>query len=589
MKKITALLLTMALVIGTLTACGKDTTKPDESKQETSAEVNGTSTSEDNTSDKLTEVDPINGWGHFDELIEEIKTTGDFVKREALMHEAEDMLMQTGAIVPLYYYNDIFMLKSNVSNIYANLYGYKFFMFAEVPSDTLRIHLGSEPDKLDPALNSTADGASLVVNSFAGLFTYDVNGDVVPDLVKDYTISEDGLVYTYNLLPNLKWSNGDELNANDFVYSWNRASNPETGADYSYMFDVIAMNDDGTLNVVASEDGQTLTITLRTPCAYFFDLCAFPAYFPVKESEVTSAEDWETNPGAWAQEAGFISNGAFTLTGWTHEQSMTYTKNPNYHRADEVKVEKLELMLSKDDTALYAAFNADNIDFIDSVPTDEIKSLLSNPEFHIIDNLGTYYFNFNVNSPLFEGKTPEQANAMRRAVSLLIDREFIAENVAQTGQVPANTFIPEGMQSGAGDFFRKNDAEYTYPNEEGVGYYSVTYSEENVAEAIALLESAGFEFVDGTLSDKTPFNFEYLTNDTSGNVAIAEALQQDFYEVGINMNIKSVEWNVFLNERKDGNYDVSRNGWGADFNDPINMLEMWTSDSGNNDCQFGKK
>ena len=588
MKKITALFLTMALAVGTLTACGNNDSKDAVSNDEISTSVteNEIGASEDSAADGA--VDAIAGWAHYDELISEIKSTTDFVNREALMHEAEDMLMETGAIVPLYYYNDIYMQKSNVTNIYANLYGYKFFMFAETPNETLRIHLASEPDKLDPALNSTLDGASLVVNSFSGLFTYDKDENVVPDLVKDYTLSEDGLVYTFNLLSDLVWSNGDELNAHDFVYSWNRAVNPETGADYSYMFDVIETNADGTLNVTASEDGQALTVTLKTPCAYFFDLCAFPTYFPVKESEVTAATDWETNPGAWAQEAGFITNGAYTLTNWTHNQSMTYTKNPNYHRADEVKVEKIELMLSSDDTALYAAFNADNIDFIDSVPTDEIKSLLSNPEFHIIDNLGTYYFNFNVKSSLFDGKTPAQANAMRRAISLLIDREFITENVAQTGQVPANAFIPEGMLSGAGDVFKKNDAEYTYPDEENVGYYNATYSEENVAEAIALFESAGFVFNDGMLSDETPLNFEYLTNDSSGNIGVAEALQQDFAAVGINMTIKTAEWSVFLNERKAGNYDVSRNGWGADFNDPINMLEMWTSDSGNNDCQLGK-
>lgn len=582
MKKFAALFLTMALAVGTLTACGN-------TKDETLKGTNETNTSETSTSgDTADVVDPVKGWAHYDELIKEIKSTTDFANREALMHEAEDMLMETGAIVPIYYYNDIFMQKSDVSNIYVNLYGYKFFMFAEAPNNTLRLQLASEPDKLDPALNSTADGACLVVNSFAGLFTYDQEGNAVPDLVKDYTVSEDGLEYTFNLLSDLKWSDGDELNANDFVYSWNRAVDPETSSDYSYMFDVIDVNEDGALNVTASEDGQSLTVVLNTPCAYFFDLCAFPTYFPVKESEVTAPANWQTNPGEWAQEAGFVTNGAYTLTNWTHNQSMTYTKNPNYHRADEVKVEKMELMLSADDTAIYAAYNADNLDFIDTVPTDEIKTLLDNPEFKISELLGTYYFNFNVKSSLFDGKTPAQANAMRRALALLVDREFITENVAQTGQVPANAFIPEGMLSGAGDVFKQNDAEYTFPDEENVGYYNPAYSDANVAEALELLESAGFVINDGMLSDETPFNFEYLTNDGTGHIAVAEALQQDFAAVGINMTIKTAEWSVFLNERKAGNYDVSRNGWNADFNDPINMLEMWTSDSDNNDCQFGK-
>lgn len=599
MKRLTAISLALALVLSTLTACGgKDATSSDNAAQGTESVATDTAGGADantgadanadaNANADAEAVDP-HDWEKFNDLIAEIKSTTDYTAREAMMHEAEDMLMETGALCPLYYYNDIYMQKSNVKNIYSNLYGFKYFMFAEVPSDTLRINLASEPDYLDPALNSSVDGACLAVNSFAGLFAYDADKSVVPDLVKDYTVSEDGMTYTFNLLPDLKWSDGSELNANDFVYAWNRAVKPETAADYSYMFDVIARNADETLNVTASEDGQTLTVVLGSPCAYFLDLCAFPAYYPVKQSEVEAAADWETNPGAWCQEAGFVSNGAFTLESWKHDTSMTYVKNPNYHRADDVKIEKIEMMLSADDTAIFAAYNAGDLDFIDTVPTDEIQTLLSNPEFYIVDNLGTYYVSFNVNSSLFDGKTAAQANAMRRAFALLIDREFIAENIGQTGQKPANTFIPTGMLDGNGGEFKVNDGAYTYPDEANAGYFNPVYSQDNVDEAIALLESAGYVFEDGMLSSSTPLSFEYLANDGTGHVAIAEAIQQDLAAVGINMTIRTCDWAVFLQERKSGNYDVARNGWLADFNDPINMLEMWTTESGNNDCQFGR-
>ena len=537
-------------------------------------------------------------WEAYDELISEIKTTTDFKEREALMHEAEDMLMDTGAIVPIYFYNDVYIQKEAVTGIYSNAYGFKYFMFAENgDSDVLRLNLASEPDKLDPALNSSVDGACLAVTAFSGLFAYDEESNVVPELADSYEVSEDGLTYTFTLLPDLKWSDGSALTANDFVYSWNRAAAPETGADYFYMFDAIAKNEDGTLKVEASEDGMTLTVTLAAPCAYFLDLCAFPAYYPVPQASVEGAEGYQDNPGAWALEAGFVSNGAYTLTSWKHNESMVYTKNPNWHRADEVKIETLEFMLSNDDTAIYAAYNADDLDFIDTVPTDEIQNLLDNPEFHIVDNLGTYYVSFNVNSPLFEGKTVEQAADMRKALSLLIDRDYICENIGQTGQQPASTFIPAGMADGQGGEFRVNDEDYTYPvtytynDEEIGGYFDPTYDayDSNLEEAIALLEEAGFEFTeDGVLSDETPLSMNYITNETSGHVAIAEALQQDFAAVGIDMTIETTEWNVFLNERKAGNFDIARNGWLADFNDPINMLEMWTTDSGNNDVQFGR-
>lgn len=587
MKRFTAVSLALVLALGTLTACGGS---DDNASTPPSSEVQASGSEAASSDAAVAEEDVVDphDWAKYDELINEIKTTTDFAEREALMHEAEDMLMETGAILPLYYYNDIYMQKDYVSNIYSNLFGYKFFMFSKTEGDTLRLNLSSEPDKLDPALNSSVDGACLAVNSFSGLYTYDADGNVVPDLAADEQVSDDGLTYTVTLLSDLKWSDGSELNANDFVYAWNRAIDEKTAADYGYMFDIIARNDDGTLKVTASEDAQTLTIELISPCAYFNELLAFPTYFPVKQTEVEAASDWETNPGAWAQEAGFVSNGAYTLTAWTHDESMTYTKNPYYHRADEVEVETLQFMLSADDTAIYAAYNAGNLDFIDTVPTDEIASLLDNPEFYIVDQLGTYYVSFNVNSPLFEGKTTAQANAMRRAFALLVDRDYICENIGQTGQKPANTFIPTGMADGNGGVFKENDAAYTYPNEENAGYFDPTWSQENVDEAISLLESAGYKFENGMLSAETPISFEYMTNNTSGHIAVAEALQQDFAVIGINMTINSIDWNVFLNERKSGNYDIARNGWIADFSDPINMLEMWTTDSGNNDCQFGK-
>ena len=306
------------------------------------------------------------------------------------------------------------------------------------------------------------------------------------------------------------------------------------------------------------------TVKLVAPCAYFLDLAAFPAYLPVPQAQVEAAAGWETNPGAWAAEAGFVTNGAYTMTSWKHEESMVLTKNDNYWRADEVTIPEIDLMLSADDTAIFSAYNSGDLDFADTVPTNEIASIMDNPDFHVIDNLGTYYAAFNVNSPIFEGKTVDQAIAMRKAFAILIDRPYIVETVGQTGQKVATSYIPAGMADGNGGTFKEND------------------------EAIALLEYAGFKFEDGKLSAETPLNITYLTNDGTGHIGVAQIMQQDFAEIGINMTIDKREWNVFLDERKQGNFDFAREGWLADFNDPINMLEMWTTESGNNDCQFGR-
>ena len=479
-----------------------------------------------------------------------------------------------------------------MEGVYSNAYGTKYFMYAtNGDSAKLRLQLASEPDKLDPALNSSVDGACLAANSFGGLYTYDAEGQLAPNFATEYTVSDDGLTYVFTMRDGLKWSDGSDLTAKDFEYSWKRAANPETAADYSYMFNGIAGYPDN-LDVTASEDGKTLTVVLTAPCAYFLDLAAFPTFYAVKQETVESAEGYlgddgsVQNPGAWALEAGFVSSGAYTLTEWKHNESMVYTKNPYYWDAENVKLETLEFMLSADDTAIYAAYNSGDLDFIDTVPNDEIQSLLENPEFHIVDQLGTYYICFNVKSDLFAGKTVEQAADMRKAFSKLIDRQYIIDTVGQTGQKIATTFIPEGMADGNGGIFKANDDAYTFPDAEALGYYG---EEVDTEGAIELLKSAGYEFDDsGMLSADTPISFEYLTNESSGHIAIAECVQQDLAMIGIDMTIRTCDWNVFLNDRKAGNYDIARNGWVADFNDPINMLEMWTTDSGNNDVQFGR-
>ena len=443
---------------------------------------------------------------------------------------------------------------------------------------TLRINLASEPNYLDPALISTVDGGTLATNSFSGLFMMDENNEIKNALCDSYTVSDDGLTYVFTLKDGLKWSDGSDLTAADFEYSWKRLANPETAADYSYLTDVFAKDADGIINVTA--EGNTLTAVLAAPCPYFLDLCAFQVFFPVPQAAVEAADPDGTNPGAWCSEAGFVSSGAYVCTGWKHNESMTYEKNPYYFDADNVKVEKLEFMLSADDTAIFSAYNAGDLDFIDSVPTDETASVINNKDFFVADQLGTYYLAFNVNDAMFDGMSAEDASTLRHALSILIDRSYIAENVGQTGQKVATTFVPNGMADGNGGTF-----------EDGSDvYYSSEYNyEDAVAEATELLKSIGYEFGDdGMLSADTPISVEYLINENTGHQAAAEAIQSDWSSIGIDCQIKTEEWDTFVNDRKAGAFSIAREGWIADYDDPINMLEVFTSDSGNNDAQLGK-
>ena len=415
---------------------------------------------------------------------------------------------------------------------------------------TLRINLASEPDKLDPALNSSVDGSALASNSFVGLFIFDEDSNAVPALCDSYTVSEDGLTYVFTLKDGLKW------------------------------------RDDGKINVKA--DGNTLTAVLTAPCPYFLQLCAFPAFMPVPQAAVEAADPDGTNPGAWCQEAGFVSNGAYTCTEWKHNESMVYTKNPYFYDADNVKIEKLEFMLSADDTAIFSAYNAGDLDFIDSIPTDEVQSVINNDDFYVVDQLGNYYLQFNVNADLFKGMSAEDAATLRHALGILIDRDYIATNIGQTGQHVATAFVPEEMSNGNGGIFREDD--WDYPDKDSNGYFSAEYDFDAAkAEAQELLESIGYEFDDqGMLSADTPISVEFLLNESSGNQAIAEAVQSDWSSIGVECNIKTEEWDTFINDRKAGAFTIARGGWIADYSDPINMLEIFTSDSGNDDPQLGK-
>ncbi len=526
-------------------------------------------------------------WTHYDELIQQIYVEMDLEKREAMMHEAEDMLMETGAVLPIYYYNDLFLEKTNITGDFATVFGTKYFMNAlkdGQPFDVMRINLASEPDHLDPALNSSVDGAALASNSFVGLYISTADGGYAPALADgDPEISEDGTEYTIKMKEGLKWSDGSDLNANDIVYSWKRAYDPMTASDYAYLFDIFATDGD-SIDVKAVDD-NTIAFKLNAPCPYMMSLLAFPVFMPVPQAAVEAAPDWETNPGAWAMEAGFVSNGAYTLKEWKHNESMVYVKNPNYYDAENVTVDELHFMLSADDTAILAAFQADNLDYADTVPNGEIKNLKDTPEFHVIPNMGTYYVGFNVNSSMFDGLTPDQASLTRRALAKLIDRQYIIDTIGQTEQEAATSFIPTGMSDGHGGIFKENDDAYTFPVADEKGYYG---AEVDIPGAIEMLKEAGYEFDGEMLSASTPIHINYLTNQGTGHEAIAQSIQQDFAAIGITMEISVEDWQTFLNDRKQGNYDVARQGWLADYDDPVNMLEMYTSASGNNDSQLGK-
>jgi oligopeptide transport system substrate-binding protein len=472
----------------------------------------------------------------------------------------------------------------------------------------LAVCLASEPDTIDPALNSAVDGATMLIHLFSGLAKWeqDANGDlqIVPDAAEELTegvVNADGTVtYTYTLRDGLTWSDGQPVTAADYVFAWQRAASTDLAADYGYMFEVVDgyndiwetddndnyVNPDAELNVKAIDE-KTIEVTLTNAVSYWNELLAFPTYFPVRE-DVVSNEAWATDP------ATYVSNGPYILSDWTHNSVITLTKNPDYYDADSVTMETIQFYLSDDANNMVANFKNGEWQLIDDVPTNEMAALQAEypDEYKVDGQLGTYYVCWNVNENILpagsalSGAEAELARAeIRNAISLLFDRNYIVEEIGQAGQVPASSFVAMGMTEPDGSQFYENAGD----NDGFNGYYNVAADAltSNFDQAIEILKKYyTYDEATGMFTDFPTMT--YLYNTSEGHKAIGEYLQSVLAGVGITMNLENQEWATFLNTRKEGDYSIARNGWLADYNDPICFLDMWTTNSGNNDVQFGR-
>ncbi|MBQ4601969.1 MAG: peptide ABC transporter substrate-binding protein [Clostridia bacterium] len=477
---------------------------------------------------------------------------------------------------------------------------------ANAEPTSMAVCLASEPDTIDPALNSAVDGATMVSHLFSGLAKWAQDEDgklvIVADAAEELVegvVNEDGTVtYTYTIKDGVNWSDGKAVTAGDFAFAWQRAASVALAADYGYMFEVVdgyadvwdvdddgnPVNPDAKLNVVAKDD-KTLEVTLANAVSYWNELLAFPTYFPVRE-DVVANENWATDPST------YVCNGAYKITSWEHNSVIVLEKNENYHDADAVKMDKIEFYLSDDSNNMLANFENGAWLLIDDVPTNEIANLKETypEEFVVAGQIGTYYVNWNVNENILpEGNTLTGAEAeaamaeIRSAIGLLYDRNYIVEEIGQAGQVPAPAFVAMGMTNPDGTEFYKTAG----TSEEYDGYYDVSKEaiESNFNSAIETLKK--YYDWDGEKFTNFP-TITYLYNTSDAHKLIGEYLQSALAAVGINMQLENQEWATFLNTRKDGGYTVARNGWLADYNDPICFLDMWTSVSGNNDVQYGK-
>lgn len=439
--------------------------------------------------------------------------------------------------------------------------------------DYLVWNIAVDPQTWDPTLNSASDGGHIIQNLFEGL-TRETKDGIEPAAAESWDISEDGTTYTFHLREGMKWSDGKPLTAHDFEYAWKRACDPAVASEYSFLVTSYLVggeeyfNGTGTRDEVGVKalDDLTLEVKLKSPVAYFLSLTSFYTYAPVRQDIVeTYGEGWEKNPETC------ISNGAFKLAEYKTGDQLLMVKNENYWDAENVKLAGVRgLMIVEGTTALNGYENGE-IQVLDSITIEQIPRLQKeDPNFKITPHIGTYYVNFNVDNDVFKDVR------VRKAFSLAIDRKAFVEQVTKGGQTPATGFIPSGMQYSDGTDIRPLD-ENGLPAPE----YGIDPSKALVEEARALLAEAGYP--DG----KGLPEITFLYNTNENNKKIAEALQAMWKQnLGVDVKLLNQDWAVFQEERRAGNYMMARGGWLGDYGDPMTMLDLFTSKSGNNDPQW---
>ena len=444
-------------------------------------------------------------------------------------------------------------------------------------ADGITVQIGPNPETLDPALNSAVDGGNMLITLFETLLIIDQDNKVQPGQAEKYEVSPDGLTWTFTMRDGLKWSDGTELNAKDFEYTFKRIADTNVAAPYAETVigmiegykEAIDSKNPEKLNVKASDDGKTLTIKLAYPCSYFDKIVAFGTMSPVQTATVEkNGDSWATKPET------YVCNGPYTITEWTPSEKIVCKKNENYKGGwDSSKIvnDKLTFLLLEDSSASYTAYTGGTAQLIKDVPTEEIPTLKKDKkdEFNVDPILGTYYLSMNLNKAPFNNKN------VRKALSLAIDRDYVANTVMQGTYTPAYNYVGTGVDDvDTGKFLENSKAANG-----GKTYISEDYKA-NLEEAKKALAEAGYPEGKGFPT------ITYSTNDTGYHKALAEYLQQVYKDLGITMNIDIVDWSSFTPKRRAGEYEMARNGWVMDYNDASNMIELFVSSNGNNDGKY---
>lgn len=427
----------------------------------------------------------------------------------------------------------------------------------------IRYNVGTEPETMDVHLSTGVPEATIMMQIYEGLTRPDDKGNPQAAIAKNWDISDDGTEYIFHLRES-KWQNGDPLTAHDFLWSWQRALDPELAGDYAYMLYPIKGAEEynagtGSIEDIGIEvvDDLTLKVTLIGPTPYFLSLVGFKTYCPVYKKFVEAdSEQWHLNVETT------IGNGPFKLVKWADNQ-MEFVPNDNYWDKGAVKADRLVFFMVENASTELTMFETGELDMTNTVPGQEIPRLEKTPELNIFPYLGTYYFLYNVTRKPFDDVR------VRKALAMAIDRQTLIDNITQGGQLPAYAFVPPGVSEPSGGDFRKTGGE--------------DWFKEDVAEAKKLLAEAGYPDGKGFPA------FEILYNTSESHKLIGEYVQEQWkVNLGIeNVTLSNKEWGAYLDARDELDFTVARAGWIGDYNDPNTFLDMWITGGGNNNTGWG--
>lgn len=416
----------------------------------------------------------------------------------------------------------------------------------------------SEPDTLDPLLATTTVENNIVGDLFLGLTTEDVNSHVIPGAAESWTTSADGLVWTFKLRENLKWSDGAPLKASDFVYAFRHLLDPKTAARYASIEYVIknaeAVNT-GKLPTdqvgVRAPDDRTVEITLEGPAPFLPGLMKHYTAFPIPEHVHRKYGE------AWARPGNMVSNGPYILTEWEPHDHVKLVKNPHFYDAKNVRIDEVYFYPVESEATALTMFRAGNIDGnfgTRGIPIAQLPWLKENMpgQAHTPPMLANSYIALNTRRPPFDDRR------VRRAVSLCIDRDILADKVVKDGRLPAYAFVPPGIANYHGEP-RQQFADWPM--------------ERRRQEAKRLLAEAGY-------GPKRPLIFEYLYNVSveQRRATVAEAAL--LKECGVVMRPIVNELKVHYARLQNDDFTAGWAGWVGDYNDPQNFLYLFDSRSG---------